>query len=123
MESNSRVSTKLLGAAIKAVPQVKYALGIAGVMAALALGKTFFSSTTEAVVGALAMLVLMFLLLVHKDRFHISQDSGTCCDLAVSYSLRCRRHVHRIRCFLFLALVSFRSIASYPRHLRITWSG
>ena len=64
MESDSRVSTKLLGAAIKAVPQVKYALGVAGVMAALALGKTFFSSTTEAVVGALAMLVLMFLLLV-----------------------------------------------------------
>jgi hypothetical protein len=44
-----------LSAAIKAVPQVKWALGVAGVMAALFLGKTLFSNTTEAIVGTLAM--------------------------------------------------------------------
>lgn len=57
-------SMRFLRAAIKAVPSVKWALGIAGVMAALALGKTYFTSTVEAVVGTLAMLALMVLLVV-----------------------------------------------------------
>jgi len=51
-------------AAMRAVPAVKYALGVAGVMAALAIGRTFFSSSRAAIFGALCMLGLMVLLLV-----------------------------------------------------------
>jgi len=51
-------------AGIKAVPAVKYALGVAGVAAALALATAFFSSTQAAVIGILAMLALMVLLVV-----------------------------------------------------------
>ena len=55
---------EVLRVAIKAVPAVKYALGVAGVMAALAIGRAFFSSTHVALIGALSMLGLMVLLLV-----------------------------------------------------------
>lgn len=48
----------------EAVPAVKYAAGIAGVMASLALGMSFLSTASVAVTGALTMLVLMVLLLV-----------------------------------------------------------
>jgi hypothetical protein len=47
-----------------AVPSVKWALGIAGIMAALALGSAFFSSPTQAAVGVIVMLALMSLLVL-----------------------------------------------------------
>jgi len=64
MDETPYGSVGLLRAAIKAVPQVKWALGVAGIMMALALGKAYFSSIREAVVGTLAMLVLMSLLVI-----------------------------------------------------------
>ena len=55
---------QLLREATKAVPAVKYAVGIAGVMAAFALATALFSTPQAAVVGALMMLILMVLLLL-----------------------------------------------------------
>ncbi len=54
----------LLRVAIDAVPAVKYALGVAGIVSALALVKGFFASVTAALLGAGGMLVLMVLLVV-----------------------------------------------------------
>lgn len=50
--------------ATKAVPAVRYALGVAGVMAAFALGTLFFSDARVAFFATLAMLALMVLLVV-----------------------------------------------------------
>ncbi len=50
--------------AIKAVPAVKWALGVAGVLAALSLGLMFFKSAPAAIAGAIAMMFLMVLLRV-----------------------------------------------------------
>ena len=54
----------VLKAAIEAVPAVKYALGIAGVMAAAAIGRGFFRSTVASLESASAMLLLMVILVV-----------------------------------------------------------
>jgi hypothetical protein len=54
---------KVINPAIKQVPPVKWALGIAGVMAALALGLSFFhSGAPAAIIGAGVMIALMVLL-------------------------------------------------------------
>lgn len=55
---------KVIREAISAVPAVKYALGIAGIAASLALATAFFSSTRAALFGIAAMLLLMVLLVV-----------------------------------------------------------
>jgi hypothetical protein len=55
---------RILTEAIKAVPAVKYALGVAGIMAALALGTALFKTPQAALLGAVPMLILMVLLLV-----------------------------------------------------------
>jgi hypothetical protein len=70
---------QLVREAIKAVPPVRYAVGVAGVMAALALGATLFKSPLAAVLGTLTMFILMVLLLLFsaavaalgKGVFHI----------------------------------------------------
>lgn len=54
----------LLTAAIRAVPAVKWALGVAGVAAALALSTSFFGSVSAALLGSLAMIGLMTLLVI-----------------------------------------------------------
>jgi hypothetical protein len=54
----------LLTAAIRAVPAVKFALGVAGVAAALALATSFFGSAIAALVGSVAMVLLMTLLVI-----------------------------------------------------------
>ncbi|HVG07903.1 MAG TPA: hypothetical protein VNM67_09370 [Thermoanaerobaculia bacterium] len=54
----------ILRAAIEAVPAVKFALGIAGVAAALAIASSFFKDTQAALVGVGVMLPLMVLLVV-----------------------------------------------------------
>src|SRR4051794_31773548 len=48
--------------AVKAVKEVRWALGGAGVLAAAALGIGFFSSARAAIIGAAVMLCLMVLL-------------------------------------------------------------
>lgn len=54
---------KIIDLAIKHVEAVKWALGIAGVMAALALGISFFhSGAPAAIIGAVVMIGLMTLL-------------------------------------------------------------
>jgi|SRR5580704_2602516 hypothetical protein len=55
---------EVVRAGIAAVPAVRYALGIAGIMAALALGKAFFSTAKAAILASLVMLCLMTLLLI-----------------------------------------------------------
>jgi hypothetical protein len=57
-------SIQLLREAAGAVPAVRYALGVAGVLAALALGSTLFRSPQAATFGALTMFILMVLMLV-----------------------------------------------------------
>jgi hypothetical protein len=54
----------VLRAGIKAVPAVKYALGIAGIGAALAISSTFFTTTAAALTGIGLMLPLMVLLVI-----------------------------------------------------------
>jgi hypothetical protein len=54
----------LLTAAIRAVPAVKWALGVAGVAAALALSTSFIGSMSAALLGSLAMVGLMTLLVI-----------------------------------------------------------
>ncbi len=63
-KKSDNAAMRLLTSAIAAVPAVKYALGIAGVMAALALGSAFFQSATQALIGAAAMIALMVILLL-----------------------------------------------------------
>jgi hypothetical protein len=58
---------KVLNPAIRAVPAVRWALGVAGVMAAAALGFSFFHSPVAALLGAAAMIVLMVLLRVFAN--------------------------------------------------------
>lgn len=55
---------EVLRQGVRAVPAVKFAVGVAGVMAALAVGKAFFSTPQAALLGAVAMLALMVLLLL-----------------------------------------------------------
>src|SRR5437763_10509216 len=55
---------QIIKAAIEAVPAVKFALGIAGIMAAFWLGRAFFGSAKMAIFVAVVMLILMLLLLV-----------------------------------------------------------
>ena len=57
----------ILKEGIKAVPAVKYALGIAGVASALALASAFFSSKQAAFLGAAAMLILMVMLVIFSS--------------------------------------------------------
>jgi len=54
----------ILGAAIKAVPAVKYALGVAGIAAAAAIIVLFFKSLKVAFLAIVIMLVLMVILVV-----------------------------------------------------------
>ena len=54
----------ILKTELGAVPAVRYALGVAGVLAAAALVKAFFSSAQEAGLVAVGMLLLMVLLLL-----------------------------------------------------------
>jgi hypothetical protein len=54
----------VLREAIKAVPAVKFALGVAGVAAAFALVRGFISDMRVAFIGILVMFVLMFLLVI-----------------------------------------------------------
>jgi uncharacterized membrane protein len=50
--------------AIKAVPAVKYALGLDGIVAVIAIIKTFGVSSRDAILGTVIMLVLMVALVV-----------------------------------------------------------
>lgn len=49
----------VLNEAIKAVPALKYVLGVLGIVAAIAIARGFVSSARVAVIGALIVLVLM----------------------------------------------------------------
>jgi hypothetical protein len=55
---------RVLNDALKAVPAVKYALGVAGVIAAIALAAVFRMDYRVAFFGAIVMFVLMVLLVV-----------------------------------------------------------
>jgi uncharacterized membrane protein len=48
----------------KAVPAVKYALGVAGILSVVAITKTFGLSPYWAVLGSIVTLVLMVVLLI-----------------------------------------------------------
>ena len=54
----------ILRSAIEAVPAVKFALGVAGVISAIALVKGFFSNVGAALVAGFGMLILMTLLVL-----------------------------------------------------------
>ena len=56
--------TSILRSAIEAVPAVKFALGVAGVISAIALVKGFFSSAGAALLAGFGMLILMTLLVL-----------------------------------------------------------
>ncbi len=55
---------RVLQAAIKAVPAVKYALGVLGIISAIAIVRAFGIDARLAVFGTIVMLVLMVTLLV-----------------------------------------------------------
>lgn len=58
--------SQVLGIAMREVRAVRYAVGVAGIIAAAALVKGFYSSTGEALLVGAAMLILMVLLLVFE---------------------------------------------------------
>jgi hypothetical protein len=60
----SGTSISILRAGMRAVPAVKYALGIASIGAAIAMSAAFFASTSTTVMGIAIMLAFMILLLV-----------------------------------------------------------
>jgi hypothetical protein len=64
-DKNSTIATPagLLDRAIRAVPVVKYALGILGIVAALSIGKSLVSGTAEMLAGSFAVIALMLVLL------------------------------------------------------------
>src|SRR5262245_30430797 len=55
---------KVLRESIKAVPAIKYALGVAGIISVIAIVKAYNVDFRIAVVGTLIMLILMTVLLV-----------------------------------------------------------
>jgi len=64
----------ILKEAIVAVPAVKYALGVAGILAAVAIGTSFFKSARIGFVGAAVMMVFMVLLLVFAAATKLGPD-------------------------------------------------
>jgi len=65
MTSDNQVSpTSLLAQAIKAVPAVKYALGIGGIIAVVAIVTSFGISVKIALFGTVVMMILMSVLVV-----------------------------------------------------------
>jgi hypothetical protein len=61
---NLTLPVQLLRSALQSVPAVKYALGIAGTLSALAIIKSLYSSTEAALMASAAMLVLMSMLCI-----------------------------------------------------------
>jgi hypothetical protein len=74
-ESNSADPLRILKQAIKAVPAVRFALGVLGVAAAASLVRAYFSSAREAVYATVTMLALMALLWVFVQLVRISPKS------------------------------------------------
>jgi len=85
--ANNVTPFRVLTSAVKAVPAVRYALGVAGIMAALALGKAFFASTSEALIGAAFMLVLMFLLVVFAAAARTDSSAQRALALTATWAL------------------------------------
>src|ERR1043166_1262904 len=63
-EGMNLLPMKILREAIRAVPAVKYALGVAGIIAVVAIVKSFGIGPQFAVFGAIITLVLMVALVV-----------------------------------------------------------
>jgi hypothetical protein len=74
-EDNSSDPLRILKQAIKAVPAVRFALGIVGVAAGASLIRTYFSSTRDSAYATAAMLVLMLLLWIFSQLVRISPKS------------------------------------------------
>jgi cellobiose-specific phosphotransferase system component IIC len=83
---------ELVREATKAVPAVRYALGITGVMAAFALGASLFKDVGTAIYGTLIMIALMVLLLVFaaatRQGGRTGSDSSDCDDVGDNPSVR-----------------------------------
>lgn len=64
LSKSNMKSIQVLTEAIKAVPAVKYALGVAGVAAAVAIVAGLINDVTIAVLGTVIMMSLMFVLVI-----------------------------------------------------------
>ena len=73
--------------ATKAVPAVKYALGVAGVLAALSIAAAFFTSWAAAALGFLVMLILMILLYVFSIMVNIAGEAAKPPAIILLYSV------------------------------------
>ena len=74
-EANLADPLRVLKQSIKAVPAVRYALGVVGVAAGASLIHAYFSSTRGAVYATVAMLALMVLLWIFAQLVRISPKS------------------------------------------------
>jgi hypothetical protein len=75
----------ILRMAIKAVPAVKFALGVAGIAAAAAIIFSFFKTPVAALFGTVALLVLMILLVVFAALAQIKKSRLTSLALALAW--------------------------------------
>jgi hypothetical protein len=64
MPEENVTPSSFLKSAIKAVPAVKYAVGIGGIVAVIAIVKTFSVSSRDAILGTVVMVVLMVALVI-----------------------------------------------------------
>jgi hypothetical protein len=74
IEDNVGAPSSILKQAIKAVPAVKYALGIAGIIAVIAIVRGFGIDLRVAVFGAIVMFVLMTMLVVFAS---LAREKGS----------------------------------------------
>jgi hypothetical protein len=78
---------QLLREATSVVPAVRYALGVAGVMAALALGSMLFKNAEAATFGVLAMFISMVLLLVFAAASALGGDTFRLPALVMTWAI------------------------------------
>ena len=90
-----------LKSAIRAVPVVKYALGVGGIVATIGIIKTFRVSSRDAILGTVIMLMLMAVLVV-VSKF-AAQTTGALRPLILFFAWSCLILVVLTALFLFLS--------------------
>jgi hypothetical protein len=78
--------TGLIGGAIKAVPAVKYALGVGGIAAVVAIVAGFKISLAVAVFGVIVMLALMFVLVIFSKFSQSASESFKSLSLVLAWT-------------------------------------
>jgi hypothetical protein len=109
----------VLHTAIEAVPSVKYALGVAGIIAAVALVKGYFSSAAAALLAGAGMVALMVVLLVFAAASRLAARTLQLPALVFTWAIMTLFIM--ASCLLMLS-VFFRWPAPFPELLKQSFS-